>query len=58
MALFKKGTCSSRTLISSFVYVCNKCGHTKMAKTEENEEQECPKCHSKMELVSSHTETK
>lgn len=58
MTLFKKGTCSSKALISSFVYVCNKCGHTQMAKTASSEEKECPKCHSKMELISSHTEPK
>ncbi len=58
MSLFKKGTCNSKTLISSFVYVCNSCGHTEMAKDEQNEDRKCPKCHSRMNLISSHTESK
>lgn len=56
MALFKKGTCRSALLVSSIIYVCKNCGHTKVVKDDTVESSECPKCHSGMEILSSHTE--
>jgi rubrerythrin len=57
MAMIKKSRADRRTVaVSSFVYVCDKCGHTTMAKKMKTKTT-CPKCHDGcLVLVSSETE--
>ena len=56
MPLYKKGTCYSSVLVSSSVYACTNCDYTEIAREGEKKERECPKCHSKMRVISSQTE--
>jgi hypothetical protein len=56
MTMIKKGTCRSSVSVSSKVYVCDGCGYTKMAASESGMDKECPKCHSKMSMISSGSE--
>jgi rubrerythrin len=55
MSLFKKGTCHSSVVISSTVYVCPSCGHTTVIRDNDNCTQECPKCNTRMNMVSSNS---
>lgn len=58
MTMLKKGTCLSSVTISSMVYICENCGHTEIAMSETIDNKECPKCHSKMSLISFSCEAK
>jgi len=53
MSIRKTGTCSSSVIVSSSVYVCNGCSYTEIVKGDIEENKECPKCKTKMEIVSS-----
>jgi len=53
MSLFKKGTCDSKVVKSSMVYICSGCGHTEIARSRSSSTKECPSCHAMMNLVTS-----
>ena len=54
--MIKTGTSDSAVVVSSSVYVCEKCGHTEIARNSNKSSKECPKCQSNMNLVSSSAE--
>ena len=57
MTLYKKGTCSSSVVISSSVYACTSCDHTEIVESIKTaKSKKCPKCSSKMRLISSQAE--
>ena len=51
--MIKKGISDSTVVVSSSVYVCEKCGHTEIARNSNESSKECPKCQANMNLVSS-----
>ena len=53
MALFKKGTCNSSIVVSSSVYACTSCDYTEIVRDDDGKNKECPKCHSRMKIISS-----
>ena len=53
MTLFKQGTCDSSVVVSSSVYACTNCDYTEIVRNNSGEDKECPKCHSKMRIISS-----
>ena len=56
MTMIKRGTCDSLVIVSSSVYTCESCEHMGVARDGEEGLKECPKCSSKMKLISSHAE--
>lgn len=53
MTMIKKGTCSSKILVSSSVYVCSLCEYTEIVKDSEiSDKKLCPKCKAEMLFVS------
>lgn len=57
MTLRKQGTTPSSVVVSSSVYLCEKCGHVEMSSYGVSGTKVCPKCDEPMVLRSSHTGT-
>ena len=55
MTLLKNGTTPSSVVVSSAVYLCEKCGHVEMSRNI-GEAKTCPTCQISMVLRSSHSE--
>lgn len=56
MTIYKRATVSS-SVVASYIYSCNNCGHTDVVKDTNNDNPKCPRCNSKMVLVSSSAES-
>ena len=54
MTLLKRGTTSSSVVVSSSVYLCEKCGHVEMSH-DIGSSKTCPTCQVPMVLRSSHS---
>ena len=55
MPLYKKGTCYSSVIVSSWVYRCAECGYTEIVRGDSQENKNCSKCQSEMRIISSQT---
>jgi len=53
MSIVKRGTCSSKLVVSESVYNCPDCGCVEMSEEADTEEKICPHCNVVMVLMSS-----
>ena len=53
MSIVKRGTCSSKLVVSESVYNCPDCGYVEMSDHDDLEEKMCPDCNISMILMSS-----
>ena len=53
MSFTKRGTCDSKIVSSSTIYVCSGCGNTEIASSGDSFTKECPLCHATMSLITS-----
>ena len=53
MTMIKRGTCSSKVVVSQSVYSCPDCGYVEMTEGTLDEDKKCPHCDIIMTLMSS-----
>ena len=51
MTLYKRGKSDSRVEVSEYIYICDNCNHTEIAKNLSKKDKKCPKCKSNMTLL-------
>lgn len=52
MTICKRGTCFSTVIVSSSVYRCTNCDYTEIVRGDICDDKTCPKCNSKMTVIS------
>jgi len=51
MSMIKRATSREKVVVSSLVYICDKCGYTEMGTSSRKKSKKCPECGEKMNAV-------